>query len=156
MVGEVQVAAAKAAGWHGWLWKMRLHQAQAEMAIARGDADAALVLAGETLDRSQATGRVKYQAAALGVRARALLLTGRKHDAILALQDAVMRVRPMKDPALLFRTIAALLDVEPTQALAREAAGLAEQIRTALEDALLRSSFEDSAPARLVARLGTA
>ncbi len=63
---ETVAAAAAAPGWHAWLWQLRLCQARAELALARGEFDTAVVEAGEGIDQSRVRGRPNLR----GARAR--------------------------------------------------------------------------------------
>ncbi len=76
LVDDVVEMAARVAGWHGWLWNLRLAQARAEIALARGDAREALRWASDAADQSHAKGRVKYEVAGLGTRGQALAALG--------------------------------------------------------------------------------
>jgi hypothetical protein len=71
LVDEVVAAIATKPGWHEWLWKLRLSQARAELALARGDFEAATADATDCVDQSRAHGRLKYEALGLMTRARA-------------------------------------------------------------------------------------
>ncbi len=76
LVDEVGEGVANAQGAHGWLWKMRFVQAQAEIALARGDHERALQHAAEVIARSRTLGRVKYEVAGMQVRAQDLVRRG--------------------------------------------------------------------------------
>jgi tetratricopeptide (TPR) repeat protein len=60
IVNEVADTVEKAAGNHGWLWRLKLAEAQAELALARGDGAETLRLVENALAQSRARGRVKY------------------------------------------------------------------------------------------------
>src|SRR5262249_56413158 len=70
LAGEVEGAVQKAVAWHGWLWGLRFSQGQAEIALARGAAEQAIVLAGEAVERSPRT-RAEYHGLALVTHAQA-------------------------------------------------------------------------------------
>ena len=53
----------------------------------------------EVIAQSRRTGRLKYQARGLEIRARALAALGRTYEAITLLQSAVDVVRATGDPA---------------------------------------------------------
>src|SRR5215472_17761115 len=72
LLREVEEAVVSARGWHEWLFRMRLEHARAELALARCDWPTAITCATSVLKQSQAGGRVKYEAAALAVRAQSL------------------------------------------------------------------------------------
>ncbi|HEU5103567.1 MAG TPA: BTAD domain-containing putative transcriptional regulator, partial [Roseiflexaceae bacterium] len=88
LAGEVAGAVQKAVAWHGWLWRLRFCQARAEIALARGAAEQAIVLASEAFERSRRT-RAKYQVLALVTRAQALGQLGRTREAAGDLRTAV-------------------------------------------------------------------
>lgn len=153
LVSGMEESIEKASGWHGWLWKMRFSQARAEIALVKKNYEEALTLCDETLERSGKTGRVKYRAAALCAKAKALAKQGKKSDALVAMEKALQVVRPVSDPALFLRAASAFLSIEPDEDVAREAAAAAKQIRSALAGTPLLSSFENSEPARTLYRL---
>ena len=82
IVNEVAEIVEKAAGTHGWLWRLWMAEARAELALARGDGEETLQLVEDAIVQSQARGRVKYQAFGLETRAKALAALGRKHEAM--------------------------------------------------------------------------
>jgi tetratricopeptide (TPR) repeat protein len=152
-VDEVAVGVANAQGAHGWLWRLRFAQAQAEMAQARGNQEDALQHAEEVIERSRALGRVKYEVAGLQVRAQALAAQGHSREALGSLQSAVARAHGTGDPAMLLRAAAALLAIDADAALLVEANAAVERVAGALPDAELRRCFVAAEPVRLVVRL---
>ena len=66
LVEETAAAAASTAGWHEWLWRLRLTQARAELALARGAFDEAIAAATEAIDQSRT--RARPSTKALGYR----------------------------------------------------------------------------------------
>lgn len=138
LVSKVAEAVEKTSNWHGWLWKMRLAQAQAEISLARGDGEKAIQFAEKSLDQSQATGRIKYQAAALETRGKALVLMKKKrHDGIGDLREAIQLVRPVQDPLMFLRAGYALLCVERDKKLIAEVRAVVTQIK----DSLLNTQY---------------
>lgn len=152
LVPEVAAAVEGAAGWHGWLWKLRLAEARAEIALARGAWEDAVGLAGGAIEQSSGK-RVKYEALALGTRAQALNRLGRDKEATADLRRAVGLARSIGDPALFLRTAVALLALDGDDALAAEARAAAERIAAALPDGELRRRFETAEPLRALAHL---
>src|SRR5262249_51358342 len=63
LLDTVAEAVARAQGLHGWLWRLRLAQARAEIALARGDHREAPRRANDALALSREHGRVKYEVA---------------------------------------------------------------------------------------------
>ena len=72
LMEETAAAAASTAGWHQWLWQLRLTQARAELALARDAVDEAVATATDGIEQSRAKGRPKYEALGLITRARGL------------------------------------------------------------------------------------
>jgi tetratricopeptide (TPR) repeat protein len=60
-------------GWHQWLMRGRLAEAAAEIALAKGDAEAAATAAYRAIKEATAVSRRKYETAARLVLGRALL-----------------------------------------------------------------------------------
>jgi tetratricopeptide (TPR) repeat protein len=139
--------------WHGWLWKLRLAEAHAELALARGDLEGAIRHASDAVEQSVQRGRPKYQVLGLTTRARAQAALGHMGDAITDLRRALSLARPVGDPALLLVPAAALLALEGDEALLTEALRARENIATSLPDNVMRARFEDADPVRTIARL---
>ncbi len=154
LVDEVAEAVAKTSGWHGWLWKLRLAQAQAEISLAKGDAEKAIQFAEKSLHQSQATGRIKYQAAALETRGKALVLMEKKrNEGIEDLQKAIQLVRPVRDPAMFLRSAHALLYIERDKKVIEEVSGVLTEIKDSLLKTPLCHPFEESEPVRMLSQL---
>ena len=153
LMDEVAMGVANARGAHGWLWKLRFAQAQAEITLARGNHEHALRLAEEVIARSRALGRVKYEVAGLQVRAQALAARGHTREALGHLRSAVARARGTGDPAMFLRAAAALLALDGDAVLLAEARAAIERIAGALPDTEIRMCFLAAEPVRLVMRL---
>ena len=153
LVAEVAGGVANAQGAHGWLWQLRFAQAQAEMALARGDYEHALQHAAESIARSRAVGRIKYEVAGLQVRGQTLAALGRTREALSPLRSAVERSRGTGDPAMFLRAAGALLAIEGNDGLRGEARGVVERIVGTLPDAELRRCFLTTEVVRFVMRL---
>jgi tetratricopeptide (TPR) repeat protein len=140
-------------GWHEWLWKLRLTQARAELALARGDFEAAVVEArhGSALSRSRR--RPKYEALGLITAAHALNGLGRTHQAIEKARSAIAVARPTADPALVLQAADALLTLDGNDPLADEARGLTSRILAALPDETMRRRFTNSEVAQRIRSL---
>jgi DNA-binding CsgD family transcriptional regulator/predicted negative regulator of RcsB-dependent stress response len=139
-------------GRHGFLWRMRLAEARSELALASGDAQAAFAYAEDALALSRRYGRQKYQALSLEARGRALLMLGRRQEALESLKEAVEIARPTRDPAMFLRAAAEVLAVEQDEALLNEAALASDQILANLPDDM-KGPFEASEPVRLLREL---
>ncbi len=153
LVDEVAARVASAQGSHGWLWKLRFAQAQAEIAVASGHYERAWQYATECMVRSRAVGRVKYEVAGLQVCARVLAAQGRTREASDQLQSAVALAHGTGDPAMFLRTAAAMLGIDGNDALLAQARAAVDRIAGALPGADLRRTFLAAEPVRLVMRL---
>jgi DNA-binding winged helix-turn-helix (wHTH) protein/tetratricopeptide (TPR) repeat protein len=111
LLHEVEDAVVHARGWHEWMFRMRLEQAHAELALARGDWSTAVTRATSAMKQSQAVGRGKYEAAALAVRAQALQAFGKTQEAMLDANAAWKKACKVGDPALQVRVLAPLLEI---------------------------------------------
>lgn len=151
LLRDVEDAVDKARGWHAWLFRMRLEQARAEIALAREDWTAAAAFATSALQQSRACARGKYEAAALATRSQALWAQQRKRDARRDARSACAIARQFGDPALLVRTLASLLPIVGDDTVLQEARSAAGQVRAALpSDA--RQAFEGSELVRTLLR----
>jgi DNA-binding winged helix-turn-helix (wHTH) protein/tetratricopeptide (TPR) repeat protein len=148
---ETAAAAASTVGWHEWLWQLRLAQARAELALARGAFDVAVVAATEAIDQSRARGRAKYEALGLITRAHGMQALARSAAAIADARCAVGVARMTGDPALLLFTLDALLALDGTDELAAQAGALSQRIADALPDDMMRRCFTES---EIVRRIG--
>jgi tetratricopeptide (TPR) repeat protein len=146
VISEVAAVAETATAWHGWLWGLRLAEARAEVALARGDWEEARAWATRAVEQSHARGRVKYEALGLITRGQAQAALGRSLDAVADLDRAVGLARQIGDPALFLRAAAALLPLNGHELLAVEARAKIDDIEAALSDAVLRETFVSAEP----------
>jgi tetratricopeptide (TPR) repeat protein len=144
LLSETTASVLSTPGWHEWLWKLRLSQARAELALARDEFDLAVSEATAAVDQSQARGRLKYEALSLVTRALARQRLNRTDAAIADARAAVEVARATVDPALQLRAIVALLNLEGSDELAAEARTLRERIRSALPDETMKRRFDTS------------
>ena len=138
LLPEVADLVAKAGGWHGWLWRLRLQHARAEVALARGDWAAALEISSASIDECLARGRAKYEVLGLLVRASAHSALGHHADSLTDRRRAVEIARRVASPALVLRAVGALMEVDGGDTLAVEARKATTQIREALPDSMRR------------------
>lgn len=150
IVSEVAETVEKAAGSHGWLWRLRLAEARAELALAKGKQEETLRLSEDAIAQSQFRGRAKYQTFGLETRAKALAALGRKREAIAEAQKAVEILRPIGAPALFLRAAATLINLEGNDALLAEARAAAQYIIAALPIDTMRRTFESSESVQLI------
>jgi tetratricopeptide (TPR) repeat protein len=151
LMAEVAAAVEKAGGSHGWLWKLRFAQAQAELALARHEWDEALRLADTAIRHSRDLSRVKYEVLGLKTRGQALASLGRIHEAAADLRNALELARPTGDPALFLKVAAVLLAVEGDDLLAVEARTTVQRISAALPNDEMRHIFEAAEPVQQIA-----
>jgi serine/threonine protein kinase/tetratricopeptide (TPR) repeat protein len=128
-------------GWHRWLMEVRLSHARAEVALTYGNPDEAILKATESISQCRTGQRMKYEIAGLETRARALALKGRTNEAISDLQRAIELARSMGDPAMLLRTLTALLPIDGSDTLLAEARATAQSILVALPNAEMQARF---------------
>jgi ATP/maltotriose-dependent transcriptional regulator MalT len=142
ILADVAETVELAAGAHGWLWRLRLLEARAELALTRGDWEASERLAERAIVECRLRGRVKYEAFARETRARALAALGRRHEAIVEARNGVALVRPLAAPAQFLRAAATQLSLEGDDLLLTEARAAGKQIAVALPSDELRRQFE--------------
>lgn len=152
LLAEVAETVEKAHGSHGWLWRLRLAQVRAELALAREEWEETLRLAEMAMQHSRQAGRVKYLALALKTRAQALAELGRTREALSDLRNALEVTGPSADPAMFLQLAATLLTVEGDDALAQEAYAVAQRLSAALPDDEMRQIFAAAEPVRHFAR----
>jgi len=143
LLEETAEAAQKARGWHAWKWSIRLAQARAELAVARGAWGEAVREATRVIDQSRSRHRLKYEALGLATKARASHRLGARS----ALQDAraaAHTARRLADPAVLLDCLIVLLEIEGSDALREEARQTTHSILRAVSDESLRSAFVTS------------
>jgi class 3 adenylate cyclase/DNA-binding SARP family transcriptional activator len=153
LVDEVAEFVERAPGFHGWLWRLRFAEAQAEVALACGDWDEALRWAERGIARSREFGRAKYHALSLESRARALTRLNRTHEAVADLQSAVDIGRSIGDPAIFLRVATSLLAAAGDDDLLAETQAAARRISAALSDEAIRRHFEAGEPMQVLAGL---
>ena len=153
LIAEVAAAVEEAGGSHGWLFRLRLAQARAEIALARGRWEESLRLVEITLRHSRDRGRVKYKVLGLKTRGQALGSLGRTHEAIVDLRNALDAAHRTGDPSLFLNVAAALLAVEDDPDLAHEAYSTAQGMRAALPNDQMRWIFEGAEPVQRIARI---
>jgi class 3 adenylate cyclase/DNA-binding XRE family transcriptional regulator/tetratricopeptide (TPR) repeat protein len=142
ILASVAETVERAAGAHGWLWRLRLMEARAELALTRGDWEESLRLAERAIVECRERGRVKYEAFGRETRARALAALGRRHEAISEARSNVVFVRPLGAPAQFLRAAALQLSLDGDDLLLKEARAAAQQIAVALPTNELRRTFE--------------
>jgi tetratricopeptide (TPR) repeat protein len=144
LLEETAAAAVSTAGWHQWLWQLRLTQARAELALARDFVDEAIATATDSIEQSRARGRPKYAALGLITRARGLHALARTRDAIADAKTAVSVADRTGDPALLLLALDALIGLDGTDELANRARAVTDRIYDSLPDEVMRRCFTKS------------
>ncbi len=140
----------KGGGWHGWLWRLRFAELQAEMAAARADYEEAMELARDALEQSRSKHRAKYEVFARMTLAQAMAARGRKKDALGELHAAVRTAEKLGNPSLQVMVAAALLALEPDGGVAQGARGVVSRVLANLSDPTLRDRFLRSDAVRTV------
>lgn len=140
LLDETAQAVQKASGWHAWKWNIRLSQARAELACARGAWTQAVQAATYVTDQSRSRQRPKYEALGLATRARAAHRLGAR-SAVKDARAAVAASRRLADPAVLLDCLIALIEIEGTDALLDEARRTTQIILRAVSNETLRSAF---------------
>jgi tetratricopeptide (TPR) repeat protein/predicted Ser/Thr protein kinase len=143
LLRETTDAAAGTPGWHEWLWRLRLCQARAELALAREDFETAVAEATAGIADCHALKRPKYEALALITRARALNRLGRTPAAVADARQAVAVAGAMHDPAVQLVAVDALLALDGNDGLARDARAIVDHIHAALPETM-RRRFDDA------------
>jgi len=151
LVDEVAQEVMKGGGWHGWLWRLRFTQLQAEMAAARGVLAEAIELAGEAIELSRSKRRAKYESYALVTLGQALAGAGEKGQARRELHSATAIAKRLGNPALHVMVAAALLELEPDEAVAEEARGAVHRVLASLSDPVLQQRFLGADPVAVIA-----
>ena len=142
LLRETVAAALSTPGWHEWLWKVRLSEARAELALARDEPHVAIVEATAAIEQSRARSRRKYEALGLATRAAALQRLGQTKQAIADACAAASVAREILDPALQLHALGAHLAVEGSDELAAEAVTLYQRIRSELPDDTTKQRFD--------------
>ena len=150
LLKETAAAAASTAGWHQWLWQLRLTQARAELALERDAFDDAIVTATDSIEQSRARERPKYEALGLITRARGLNALAKTRDAIADARAAVSVADRTGDPALLLLTLDALIGLDGTDELATRARAVTDRIDESLPDEMVRQCFVESEAVRRI------
>jgi hypothetical protein len=150
LLEETAAAAASTAGWHQWLWQLRLTQARAELALARDALDEAIATATDSIEQSRARGRPKYEALGLITRARGLHALARTRDAISDAKTALNVADRTGDPALLLLALDALIGLDGTDELATRARAVTDCIYDGLPNEVMRRCFNESETMRRI------
>ncbi|MGH9245402.1 MAG: BTAD domain-containing putative transcriptional regulator [Acidimicrobiales bacterium] len=150
LVGEVADEVATGGGWHGWLWQLRFAQAQAEVALARGDRDGAIELARDAIEQSRAKRRAKYEALGHLTLGQAMVGAGMKADGLAELHAAAQIAARISNPAIEVAVAGAHLVVEPYEDVAEWGHRAVERVLTTLSDPTMRRRFLGSDPVRTI------
>jgi tetratricopeptide (TPR) repeat protein len=141
---EVTKPAEAAGAWHGWVWRMRLDELRAEIALRAGEYDVAIEAATRGLERATRSNRPRYRVWSRCVRGAALVALGR--DADDDLTTALADSRTLAEPALMLHAMRASLAARPDAALLAEARDLVHSIAS--------SHPEETTRRRLLERAG--
>jgi hypothetical protein len=150
LLEETAGAAASTAGWHEWLWQLRLTQARAELALAREAFEEAIATATNSIEQSRARKRPKYEALGLITRARGLHALARTREAIVDATTAVTVTDRTGDPALLLLALDTQIGLDGTDELVGRARAVTDRIYDALPDEVMRRCFTESEVVRRI------
>jgi tetratricopeptide (TPR) repeat protein len=142
LVRDAAEAAIAATGAHGWLWKLRLAEARAEIALARGDAEQATAHASDAIAQARTLGRSKYVALGLTTRAGALARLGQVREAVDDLRKAVQMARSTGDPSVLLQALLPLQSLDGNDQRSAEIDVLMAQIAQSLPGPELPGRFD--------------
>jgi tetratricopeptide (TPR) repeat protein/predicted Ser/Thr protein kinase len=144
LIDEVSRSVTAASGWHGWLWRLRLSQARAELALARGDWDRVVIEATEGIESSTARSRPKYVALGLIARAEAQHAAGQQAPALADAARAVATARTLGDPAVLLKALTVHLKMGGDDTLADQVRECQDRILLHIDDDRLRDRFRST------------
>jgi hypothetical protein len=139
LLEEVTKPAEAAGAWHGWVWRMRLDELRAEIALQAGEHEVAVEAATRALERAEKSGRPRYRVVSRCLRGTALAALGR--DADEDLDAALADARSVREKPVLLRAMRASLAVRPHDALLTEARELVRVIAASHPDEATRARF---------------
>jgi tetratricopeptide (TPR) repeat protein len=148
LIPSVREAVAKGAGWHGWLWALRLTTALAELALLRGDAEDVLHEVPALIDQNPKRARPRYRILGLQVRGLARAKLGDRDGSLADLRTSITEARALGDLATVLRAMRAMLTSQADAALEQEATALTARIAAALPTDAMRAGFLASRLAR--------
>jgi tetratricopeptide (TPR) repeat protein len=142
----------EAFGLHRWRWTIRLLIGLAELSYTTGNYDQALRYVDEGLKEAQRTSSQKYIALGWALRGKLIAKLGDTEAAETELQRAFSLADQLQSPSLIYPIAYDLGQWNESTGKEREAAALygkakatIEQMTTAVEDEVLRSTFLQSA-----------
>jgi tetratricopeptide (TPR) repeat protein len=147
LFAEVEQAVQQAGGWHAWKWKMRLSQARAELALAKGKWLDAATFAADVIAQSKIRSRPKYHALGLAARAHARGQLGMR-QAVDDARAAVKVARQLADPAVLLECLGVLLERDGSSEVLMEWQRTVDSILATLTNEPLRRAFMARIPAK--------
>jgi hypothetical protein len=140
LLRETQAAVEPAGGWHAWKGRLRLAQAQAELAVARRNWKDAITAASHVVSQRRTYVRPKYEALGLATRACAVGRLGLRPNSADA-RTSVAIARRISDPALLLAYLSVLLELDGSDEPQSEAQHIVNRIAGALSQESWRSRF---------------
>jgi tetratricopeptide (TPR) repeat protein len=136
---EITKPAEAAGAWHGWVWRMRLDELRAEIALRAGEHEAAIDAATRGLERATKSGRPRYGVVSRCLRGAALAALGR--NAREDLDTAIIDARRLGERLVILQAMRASLAVRPDDALLRDARELVRTIAASHPDETTRGRF---------------
>jgi tetratricopeptide (TPR) repeat protein len=142
-LADITKPAEAASAWHGWVWRLRIDEIRAEIALRAGEHEVAIEAAARALERAERCGRPRYRVWSRCLRGLALAALGRAvgDDFDVAIADA----RALREPALILHAMRASLAARPDEALAAEARELARAIAASHPDETTRARLLERA-----------
>lgn len=142
----------KAAGWHEWIWNLRLTVLRATLALARGEFQEALRLLPNVIHQAPQRRRIKYQIIGLLLQGQARIGLGQRDSALRDLGDALRLAAQTANQSLWLRVVAERLTLEEDAELRSQALVRIDALRAALPMTIMRQAFEESDTVRRLSR----
>jgi hypothetical protein len=133
-----------AAGFHGWVWTLRVVLAHAQLALARGELDIAASKARVVIDDANRTGRIKYAVAGYRVLASVQVALGQPIEAIASLRAAATAALSISYPALVIQVAGDLLALTEDSELAATANKAVEMVTQQNDERSILAALERS------------
>jgi tetratricopeptide (TPR) repeat protein len=149
---ESQQTVAWGEVWMKWRYTQHMNASLADLWLARGDPERAILFADACIDAAEATTSRRNIVKGRRVKGEALLAQGKLAEADAELQAALRVAEEVGNPAQLWKTLAALGRLRQAQDQAdaagyayRRAIGIVETMAAGLSDAALRDTLLSSA-----------
>ena len=128
LVAGVEESVRAAQGAHGWLWRLRLATAIAEIALAQHRWTDARQAADDALAKAKASGRYKYEVIATSILARVAAEDGKLDLATSLAMSGLARAREAGDPLISLKALSCLSEIEDDAGIRAELTALRSRI----------------------------